>query len=118
MLEPANPSSPFGAGHTDDMQAIVQAMQSTAEPTPPAERLPATSLWRMYQSWETAKSQENAEMHESAKYYHGKQWTDSELKQLKRRGQPPTVKNRIRRKIDFLVGVEQRLRREIGRAHV
>lgn len=111
MLEPANPSSPFGVGPATDMQSAVQAMQAEP-PLPPAERLPATSLWRMYQAWEVAKSQENMEMHESAKYYHGKQWTDSELKQLKRRGQPPTVKNRIRRKIDFLVGVEQRLRRD------
>lgn len=102
-------------GQPPDMAAVIAAMQEQAEPEPPpplAERLPATSLWRMYQAWETAKTGENVEMYDSARYYHGHQWTDTELKALKRRGQPPTFKNLIRRKIDFLVGLEQRLRRD------
>ncbi len=111
----AAPSSApmMGGMPPDDMQALIAAMQSQQpEPPPLAERLPAESLFRMYEAWESAKSYENQEMWEASKYYHGKQWTESELRVLKRRNQPPTVKNRIRRKVDFLVGVEQRLRRD------
>lgn len=100
------------AAPPQDGLQYVEGMEPAPEPMPVADRLPATSLWRMYQAWETAKQAENLEMYESAKYYHGKQYTDAELKELKRRRQPPTVKNRIRRKVDFLVGVEQRLRRD------
>lgn len=100
------------AAPPQDGLQYVEGMEPALELMPVADRLPATSLWRMYQAWETAKQAENLEMYESAKYYHGKQYTDAELKELKRRRQPPTVKNRIRRKVDFLVGVEQRLRRD------
>src|SRR4051812_7610347 len=40
-------------------------------------------------------------------YYDGKQLTDEEASELRRRGQAPVVKNRIRRKIDFLQGMER-----------
>lgn len=79
---------------------------------PPAERLPPDQLFRMYQAWEQAKRHEIHEQFIAARYYHGKQWTDKEIKALKRRNQPITWKNRIRRKIDGLVGIEQRLRRD------
>src|SRR5688572_15169689 len=103
----------MGGGMTDDMQAFIAAMQAQQQPEqqPLAERLEAPDLFRMFQAWESAKTAENLEMYDSARYYHGKQWTDAELKTLKRRNQPPTMKNLIRRKIDFLVGLEQRLRR-------
>lgn len=100
------------AAPPQDGLQYVEGMPPEPEPIQLAERLPATTLWRMYQAWETAKTAENLEMYEASKYYHGKQWTDAELKELKKRRQPPTVKNRIRRKVDFLVGVEQRLRRD------
>lgn len=103
-----------GDGQQPDMQAIIAAMRSMQEPEPAplAERLEAPDLFRMFQAWETAKTAENIEMYDSARYYHSKQHTDAELRVLKRRNQPPTVKNLIRRKIDFLVGLEQRLRRD------
>jgi hypothetical protein len=41
-------------------------------------------------------------------YYDGHQWTGEELEALKKRKQPPTVINRIQRKIDAMVGIEQR----------
>jgi hypothetical protein len=40
-------------------------------------------------------------------YYDGKQLTDEEVATLRKRGQPPVVDNRIRRKIDFLQGRER-----------
>lgn len=102
------PMPPAMAGEDD---LIAQAVAQMA-PKPLAERLPAETLHKMYLAWESAKVGENNEMHIATRYYHGKQWTDAELKALARRKQPAIVKNVIKRKVDFLVGLEQRLRRD------
>lgn len=81
-------------------------------PPPPAERQSADVLFKMYLAWEQAKTGENQEMWTAARYYHGKQYTDAELRIYKKRRQPPIVRNVVKRKVDFLVGVEQRLRRD------
>lgn len=83
-------------------------------PPPLAPRKPADQLYKMYQAWEQTKtsSGEIQEQYMASRYYNGKQWTDAEIKELKRRKQPVTTKNRVKRKVDFLVGVEQRLRRD------
>lgn len=41
-------------------------------------------------------------------YYDGHQWTDDEIAELQRRKQPVITANRIQRKIDAMVGLEQR----------
>lgn len=92
------------------MAALVMQQQMTAAPLTP--RLSPDVLWRYYQAWETNKRSEIHNAFIAARYYHNKQWTDEEIKQLKLRNQPVTTKNRIKRKVDFLVGVEQRLRRD------
>lgn len=43
-------------------------------------------------------------------YYDGKQLSDEMSKELKKRGQPPVVFNRIQPKIDYLLGSERRSR--------
>lgn len=43
-------------------------------------------------------------------YYDGNHWTDEELATFRKRKQPPIVYNRTARKIDAMVGHEQRLR--------
>lgn len=43
-------------------------------------------------------------------YYDGAQYTDAEIETLRLRKQPPIVSNRIKRKVDFLVGMEIRTR--------
>lgn len=43
-------------------------------------------------------------------YYDNKQLTAAEEKALKKRGQPPTIFNRIKRKINYLGGLEKRQR--------
>lgn len=43
-------------------------------------------------------------------YRDGKQLTPGEISALKKRGQPPVVTNRIRRKVDFLLGLEVKQR--------
>lgn len=77
-----------------------------------APRLPADILYKYYLSWEQNKRSEIHNAFIASRYYHNKQWTDEEIAQLKLRQQPVTTKNRIKRKVDFLVGVEQRLRRD------
>jgi len=86
--------------------------QAAPEPQPVAPRMPANRLLEMYRAWEQAKESENQEAYKASRYYHGKQFTDTELKALRRRRQPATPKNRIKRKVDFLVGVEQSQRRD------
>lgn len=54
----------------------------------------------------TSEARELAER--DADYYHGHQWTADEINTLKRRKQPVITSNRIRRKIDAMVGFEQR----------
>lgn len=85
------------------------------------DRMPdAETAWKpdlvRYRKWfnnyETNKSDELEEQQIARRYYNGKQWTDDEIKKLRRRGQAPVFDNRISRKIDFLVGVEQRMRRD------
>ena len=46
----------------------------------------------------------------SRDYYDGKQWTKEEIATLKQRGQPPIVFNRIKRKVDSILGVERNRR--------
>lgn len=43
-------------------------------------------------------------------YYDGKQWTDAEIAELTKRKQPPVVINRIKPKVDFLLGTERQTR--------
>ena len=49
-------------------------------------------------------------------YVDGKQLTGTEIEELKRRGQPPVVINRIRRKVDWLIGLQIKQRMD-PRAH-
>lgn len=67
---------------------------------------------RWFRAYETNKRREMEEQRVARMYYHDEQWTDEEKRRLMARGQQPTVRNRIKRKIDFLKGVEQRLRRD------
>jgi hypothetical protein len=43
-------------------------------------------------------------------YYDGKQWTEKEVKELQKRGQPAITQNLIRNKIDYLQGLERQQR--------
>ena len=46
----------------------------------------------------------------SRDYYDGKQWTKEEIATLRQRGQAPIVFNRIKRKVDSILGVERNRR--------
>ena len=43
-------------------------------------------------------------------FYHGRQWSTEEIEELKRRGQPAVVRNRIKPKVDAMVGIELALK--------
>lgn len=65
-----------------------------------------------FQEWLGAKRDENKEAREAWRYYHGNQWTDEEKKALRERKQPIVTANRIKRKIDALVGLDSRYRQD------
>jgi len=67
---------------------------------------------RWFDAYETNKADEITEQQTFEQYYHSKQWTAKEEAKLRKRGQAPIFDNRISRKIDFLVGIEQRMRRD------
>jgi hypothetical protein len=95
------------------MQALTVAQPQALAPAPVQEDTASLGRKaRWFRAFETNKEREMKEQRTARQYYHDKQWTDDEVKKLEKRGQQATVRNRIKRKIDFLVGVEQRLRRD------
>jgi hypothetical protein len=69
-------------------------------------------LKRQYYDYTGNKTAEIEEAKEARRYYHGAQWTDKEIKALKRRKQPVITSNRIVRKIDAVVGLVERLKQD------
>jgi hypothetical protein len=69
--------------------------------------LSVADLVRMFEDSEEATQTARTEAERDRDYVDNKQLTAEELAALKKRGQPPTIINRIKRKIDFLVGVEK-----------
>ena len=68
----------------------------------------------LYETWFEAAQQANRDAAEEANrardYVDGRQLTDKEVAELRKRGQPDIVINRIRRKVEFLKGLEIRTR--------
>jgi len=69
-------------------------------------------LRRQYLDFIGAKRAEIEEQRSARHYYHGDQLTPEQMKTLKARRQPPTVHNRIGRKIDGVVGLVERLKQD------
>lgn len=90
------------------------AQPATSLTTQPPEQSEADTgrLRRLFRAFEENKRREIEEQREARRYYSGRQWSDEEIAILNRRKQPVIWDNRIQRKIDFLVGVEQRMRRD------
>jgi hypothetical protein len=63
-----------------------------------------------YEDWEEKTVESQKASRKARDYYDNKQWTAEDLATLKKRGQPPIVKNRIARKINFILGEEIRKR--------
>lgn len=69
-----------------------------------------TRLVSMFEEAEEANQQARDLSAKSRDYYDGKQLTEEEIAELRKRKQPPIVINRIRRKIDWLRGLEMQSR--------
>lgn len=67
-------------------------------------------LKSMFQESESMTSDSRTLAMRDREYYDGEQWTKEELEALRARKQPPHVSNRVKRKIDFLVGMEIKTR--------
>lgn len=83
----------------------------TAGQIPVAQAKPARNYWtlsrlkRGYVDYLSAKQEEITEQQDARRYYHGSQWTDSEIKALRKRKQPVVTYNRMARKLNSLVGL-------------
>jgi hypothetical protein len=73
---------------------------------------PLSRCKKAYLDYLGNKTEEINEQKEARRYYHGCQWTNEQLKVLKKRRQPPSTKNRIARKIDGTIGLIERLRQD------
>lgn len=78
------------------------------EPDTISEEL--TRLVQWVESSEDATMQARANSERNRDYYDNKQWSAEETAALAKRGQAPIVINRIKPKVDFLRGVERKLR--------
>src|SRR5262245_26158949 len=69
-------------------QVQIEALPSQSQAVAMQNQSPrydATRLHNCYLAWEQAKSAENNEAFMASRYFHSKQWTDAEIRQLKRR---------------------------------
>lgn len=73
---------------------------------------PLAKFRKQYENYLTLKLAERAEAREARLYYHGSQWTETQLKELKARGQPPTTTPQLARKINGFVGLIEKLRQD------
>lgn len=67
-------------------------------------------LCRMFEESEDATYESRKDAERDRDYVDNKQLTSDELSALKARGQPPQIDNRIKTKIDYLVGLEKQQR--------
>lgn len=71
-------------------------------------QLDLNDLKAMVETAASTTSDARAMSEQARDYYDGYQYTDEEVQELKRRKQPIITNNRIQRKIDAMVGIEQR----------
>ena len=67
-------------------------------------------LISMFDDSEKASDKSRRKAERDIDYYDGKQWTEKEVKELKKRGQAAISQNLIRNKIDYLQGLERQQR--------
>ena len=74
------------------------------------EKLTVADLVRLFEESEGASINAREQSERDRDYLDNKQYTAEELAEFEKRGQPPTIDNRIKTKIDYLVGVEKQQR--------
>lgn len=75
-----------------------------------AGKLSVVELVSMFEASEESSYEARKLSERDRDYHDGKQLSDEEVKALKKRGQPPYIDNRIKTKIDYLVGLEKQQR--------
>lgn len=73
-------------------------------------KLDVADLVRMFEESEESTLESRGHAERDRDYYDSIQYTAEELDVLKKRGQPPVIDNRIKTKIDYLVGLEKQQR--------
>lgn len=76
----------------------------------PSDKLGVSELVQMFESAEEASYDARKQAERDRDYHDNIQLTADELKALKKRGQPPYIDNRIKTKVDYLVGLEKQQR--------
>ncbi len=79
-------------------------------PTKGESTLDVGDLCRMFEESEDSSYEARKLSERDRDYVDSKQLTDDELKVYKKRGQPPVIDNRIKTKVDYLVGLEKQQR--------
>jgi hypothetical protein len=74
--------------------------------------LPISRLKKQLTNFLGAKSDEHTEGGLARRYYHGAQWDSKSIKTLNDRNQPVVTYNRIKRKVNTVVGVLEKLRQD------
>lgn len=77
---------------------------------PEADLLDVNDLVRMFEESEDSSLDARGQAERDRDYYDGKQLTADEQSTLRKRGQPVVIDNRIKDKIDFLLGLEKQQR--------
>src|SRR5690606_31410009 len=91
------------AGRRDHARRV---MEATAEDG----KITVETLVSMFQAAEEASATARQDAERDRDYHDNKQLTADELKALRKRGQPPYIDNRIKTKVDYLVGLEKQQR--------
>jgi hypothetical protein len=81
-------------------------MSDTQQDSGEKDRLPMLRKWFTEAEDGTSENREEAER--ARDYYDGRQLTAAELATLAARGQPPVIDNRIKPKVNYLLGLEKR----------
>lgn len=90
--------------------ATVIDSATTTDSAGDAQPVDVSTLVQWFESAEDASTDARKLAERDRDYYDNKQWTAEERATLEKRGQPALTYNRIKRKIDFMAGLEKRQR--------
>lgn len=91
-------------------QPDISTSEVIPDGTSSGDKLNVADLVRMFEEAEGATFNAREQSERDRDYLDNKQYTAEELAEFEKRGQPPTIDNRIKTKIDYLVGVEKQSR--------
>lgn len=86
------------------------AVTATEKPAAMDGKLDVAALVKMFEDSEDATLEARGLSERDRDYYDNIQYTAEELAILEKRGQPPVIDNRIKTKIDYLIGLEKQQR--------